>query len=424
MRSTIRSCLPWAVLTLAVVAASLVLSSRSASAAPLTGVRQVATGEYHSCALLQNTQVRCWGINGYGQLGDGTDDPSTTAVTVRNSAGTGPLVNVTQVIAGYEFSCALLTSREVRCWGYNGDGELGDGTYDRSLLPQPVLGVSGVGHLQGVTQLSTGGEYVCARIVGGQLRCWGINDAGQLGDGTVQERHLPVVVKNVAGTGPLQGVAQVDAGWSNTCAALNNGQARCWGWNQLGQAGDGTTQPRHLPVVVKNMTASGPLTGVAQVSAGSTQHACALLTNGQVRCWGNNADRQLGHGTSANSVIPVAVTNGNGTGRLTGVREVDAGYLSTCAVLVNGQVRCWGSNDYGKLGNGAIGGPDRRRPKPVKNPAGTGVLVGVRQLDITQSHVCVRLASGQARCWGLNDEGQVGDGSVDVDRPLPVRVQI
>jgi alpha-tubulin suppressor-like RCC1 family protein len=391
--------------------------------ATLVGVRQVATGEYHSCALLGNSQVRCWGYGSYGQLGQGSTDGSLTAVTVRNSAGTGPLVNVTQIVAGYEYSCALMASRQVRCWGYNGDGELGIGTLDESLVPVPVRGVAGVGRLRGVTQLSAGGESVCARLASGQLRCWGSNGYGQLGDDSVQERHFPIVVTNVAGTGPLQGVTQVDAGFDHTCARLSSGQARCWGRNELGQAGDGTAQQRHRPVVVKDIDAAGPLTGVAEIAVGYGSHTCARLTNGQARCWGSNLDRELGHGTAVNAVIPVVVTSATGAGRLNGVREIDAGFRSTCAVLVSGQVRCWGDNSWGQLGNGLLGGADRMRPKPVKGTAGAGVLVGVAQLDYTAYHVCVRLGSGQPRCWGYGEDGELGNGGT-TNRGRPVRVQV
>jgi alpha-tubulin suppressor-like RCC1 family protein len=200
------------------------------------------------------------------------------------------------------------------------------------------------------------------------------------------------------------------------------GQARCWGGNDAGQVGDGTVQPRYRPTVVKNGAASGPLTGVAQVVAGGRTHTCARLASGQARCWGGNTNRELGHGTSPNAVLPVAVTNAAGTGRLTGIRQLTAGWGTTCAALMNGQARCWGANGAGQLGRG-FEGPGLRRPKAVRNPLGTGPLTGVTQIDMEYVTACARLTTGQLRCWGYGEDGQLGNGTAE-HRALPVRVQV
>jgi alpha-tubulin suppressor-like RCC1 family protein len=422
LSSTIRSCLPWAVLTLAVVATSLVLSSRPASAAPLTGIRQIAAGDYHTCALLTSGQVRCAGDGGTGQLGRNTPTDAATGVPVLNPAGTGPLTGVTQLAAGYEHTCAVLTNRQVRCWGYNGSGELGDGSTQDRYLPVPVKGVGGTGRLRNVVAVSASQSHTCAVLTNGQARCWGYNDDGYLGDGTEEQRETPVVVQNVAGTGPLTGVTQISAGDDHTCAVLANDQVRCWGLNNRGELGDGTVQPRHLPVVVKNTAASGPLTGVRQVSAAYGNFTCAAMNDGRARCWGDNTYRQLAHGEGVNTVLPVAVTSTSGAGVLRGVRQVEGGYHGACAVLNSGQVRCWGANGQGELGIGTIGGADRKRPRVVKAVTGPGALTAVTQIDVEDTTVCVRLASGQARCWGNNDDGQLGNGG-NQDKPRPVRFQ-
>jgi alpha-tubulin suppressor-like RCC1 family protein len=274
-----------------------------------------------------------------------------------------------------------------------------------------------------VTQIAAGTDHTCARLPNGQARCWGYNDGGRLGDGTELARHTPVVVRRVAGTGALAGVTQIEGGDVHTCARLNNGQARCWGSNGSGQLGDGTVQQRLRPVVVKNTSASGALTGVAQVTASTSASSCAVLTNGQVRCWGDNTYRQLGHGTAANAVIPQVVDSTSGVGVLTGVREVVGGYQHVCASLRNGQARCWGSNVEGQLGIGTIDGPHRRLPRVVKNGTGTGPLANVTQIALHTSHTCVRVTSGQARCWGYGTDGQLGNGLLS-SRPLPVQVKV
>ena len=200
MRSTILAALAAAILTLLVAA--------PAAAAPppdvLGGVLSVTAGGNHACAVLQNHQVRCWGDNSYGELGDGSLDPRNRAVVVRNPAGTGPLTGVASVSAGGGHTCALLVSRQVACWGDNFSGQLGTGGTDLQVeRPTIVSNESGESVLGGVAQVSAGGNSTCARLTSGQVRCWGENEAHQLGNGTDADSGLPVAVSAPGGAGPL-----------------------------------------------------------------------------------------------------------------------------------------------------------------------------------------------------------------------------
>jgi alpha-tubulin suppressor-like RCC1 family protein len=387
--------------------------------AALTGVRAMATGYYHSCAVLTSGQVRCAGDNGSGQLGGGNTDIETATVVVRNPTNTGPLTGVTQVAGGVDHTCALLTSREVRCWGDNDSGQLGDGTLTDRLYPVPVKSPSGPGRLTGVVQISADADRTCAVIQGGLARCWGDNDAGQIGDGTAgTDRRRPRPVRAVTGTGVLTGVSQIDVGYYLTCARLTNGQARCWGQNVEGGLGDGTVTERHRPVVVRTVAGAGALAGVRQISAGA-YHSCATLTNGQVRCWGYGGDGQLGIGTTAEHHRPVVVRTISGPGALVGVAQVAAGYYHTCARLTSGQARCWGNNGYFEVGNGLEDMIDVPRPTPVRNTQDSAALVGVRQLHATDFHTCVTLTNGQGRCWGYDETGALS-GPTNGSSALPV----
>jgi alpha-tubulin suppressor-like RCC1 family protein len=275
----------------------------------------------------------------------------------------------------------------------------------------------GTGPLTGVTQIAAGERHTCARLNTGQLRCWGENGGGEVGDGTtVFERHRPRVVLNVAGSGPLTGVTQVDAGDSATCARLANGQARCWGVGNSGVLGTGTNNGSSLPVVVKNQGGGGPLTGVTQVAVDQS-NACARLANGQARCWGFNDTGQNGNGTTTQHFLPVTVLNVAGGGPLTGVTRIDVGGGHTCARLGNGQARCWGLGDHGQLGWDALSG--NLVPRVVVNIKANGPLRNVRQIRTGALHTCAVLSSGQLRCWGHNDDGQVGDGTDSIDRKRP-----
>ena len=392
-------------------------------AAPVSGLTQVSAGYDVTCARTSDGRARCWGENDEGQLGQGNFAPRQFSVIVRNPAGTGPLTGVRQVATTDDGACALLTNQEVRCWGDNEYGAVGDGTdtNDRPL-PRIVKGVGGTGRLDNIVEISGESDGMCARTAGGQVRCWGEDDYGQLGDGDVEaDSNTPRIVRGVGGTGRLTGVVEIEAAYDNNCARLANGQARCWGYNDGGELGNGGTAQSGVPTVVSNRAGTGPLTGVRDLSHGG-YGGCAALTNGQVRCWGVNDTGQVGDGTTSERLRPVPVRSVSGGGVLTGAVAVTGGYYHSCALLNTGQVRCWGETDNGELGDGtSFMGPDRLRPRVVKNLAGNGPLTGVRSINANQSHTCAIVAQGQARCWGRNDYGQLGNGGT-VDRNLPVRV--
>ena len=327
-----------------------------------------------------------------------------------------PLSDVAEVVAGSYHTCARLVSGQARCWGYNAHGGLGDGTTANRLRPVVVSNEAGTGPLTGIAEIAAGIYHSCALLVSGQARCWGYNDEGGLGDGTTANRLRPVVVSNEAGTGPLTGIAEITAGGAHTCARLVSGQARCWGFNSYGGLGDGTTNHRARPVVVSNEAGTGPLTGIAEMSAGG-YHACARLVSAKARCWGYNRHGELGDGTTSRRVRPVVVSNGAGTGPLTGITEISAGGPLTCARLSGRQARCWGRNLYGGLGDGTT----TNRARPVVVSIRTGPLTDIAQITAGTYHSCARLESGQARCWGYNSDGRLGDGTT-TNRVRPVFV--
>jgi len=251
----------------------------------LTGAVDLAAGYGHTCALLSNATLRCWGENREGQLGNGTTATPGTAqpVTVNGISG------VTAFTTGAYHTCALLGDDTLRCWGRN-QGQLGNGTYTASSTPVPVSGLTGVAAVSG------GGAHTCAVLADGTVWCWGENDFGQLGNGTTTTATTPVQVSGMAGA------VSVTAGWRHTCALLGNGTVQCWGHNQFGQLGNGTTTSRTTPVPVSGIT------GAVSVTAGWWHHSCALLGGGTVRCWGANDWGQFGNGTRTGSSTPVTMS--------------------------------------------------------------------------------------------------------------------
>jgi alpha-tubulin suppressor-like RCC1 family protein len=390
----------------------------------LQGIRSVEVGYYHSCALLTNSQVRCWGYNSNGQLGNNDDDDATTAVVVRNGADTGPLRNVVQLALGDYHTCALLESRQVRCWGYGTYGQIGNGETDDVALPTVVENVAGTGPLQSAIRISAESDGACALLANRQLRCWGEDDYGQLGNGLPEAASdLPVVVKGVGGNGVLSDIAGLGGGYDNNCAWTRSGQGRCWGYQGDGALGNNSASNSPVPVVVRNAQNGLPLTGITQLSQGGYQ-GCARLTNGQARCWGDNTEGALGTGGTTDNRRAVTVRLPNGRA-LTGVVDIEAAAYATCALLSSGKVRCWGDDEYAQNGDGSVESPEFRKfPNLVHNTGNaSGVLTNVRQLAGKSYHSCVTLTSGQARCWGYDSYGALGNGNDDTT-PYPVRVQI
>lgn len=396
----------------------------------------VEAGGGYTCALVRDGSVRCWGWNANGQLGNGSAVNSREPAEVAGLAGPAQSVS-----AGDQHTCALLRAGGVECWGANDRGQLGDGTRIPSAKPVPVKSLLG-----DITAVSAGGSHTCALSSGGGALCWGGDQSGQLGDGQYANRSVPAGV-----TGLTSGVAALSAGFGDTCARMETGGIQCWGWNMEGQLGDGSAQVRRTPAAVIGFSADAQSVSIGWSGAcalalggrvwcwgdpglsGSSgggiapprsaagldgkylavtvggSHACALNRAGGVKCWGANDRGQLGNGATGRFAPPVDVA-----GLASGVVAIAAGNLSTCALTMQGGVTCWGANEFGQLGNGTTA--DSAVPVAVK-----GLAQGVRELASGGGHACALTGEGRLKCWGSNKYGQLGDGTRD-DRSTPVDV--
>jgi len=294
----------------------------------VTGVSDaidVAAGVSHTCAIKRDRSVACWGLNLFGQLGDGTKQRTSSPVAVLG------LNNAVMLAGGTSFTCALRESGKVACWGANYSGQLGDGTKtDRSTMAD-------VSQLTGVTTIAAAEHHACAVVAGGQVRCWGRNTDGQLGNGSTTESLLPAPV------GSLTDVVQVVAASRFTCARQSSGQVYCWGANNLGQLGTGS--PNAAPNPSPALTV---IKDAIHIWVGY-EHGCAARASGEAVCWGSAGNGQIGSGT-----VPEDASIPSPTG-VVGVSEalaVATGGDHSCATTVSGAVFCWGSNSLGQVGNG------------------------------------------------------------------------
>ncbi len=352
-------------------------------------VVQISAGKWHSCAILGDGTLWCWGDNFGGKLGDGTTAARLTPVPV-TALGSG----VVEVSAGDGHTCARKTDGSLWCWGDNSSGQLGDGTTTTRSLPVQVAALGSQ-----VASVSTGDLHTCARKSDGSLWCWGENADGELGDGTTTTRLGPVQVSGMSAA-----VAEVVLGSAHSCARKSDGSLWCWGWNGFGQLGDGTSTSRSSPTAVTGLTAN-----VAGLSAGE-EHSCARKTDGSLWCWGDNASGQLGDGTTTAHATPAAVSG------LSAVRSIRLGAWHSCAMKTDSTLWCWGYNGYGQLGVGN----DLDAHTPV---AVTALADRVSEVSSYGWHVCAIEAGGALTCWGDNELGELGDGTT-TSRTLPSPVPV
>jgi alpha-tubulin suppressor-like RCC1 family protein len=343
--------------------------------APVLNAVKVVAGFNHSCVLTDAGGVRCWGDNYFGQLGDGTRTFRMTPVDV-----VGLTSGVLDISSSHNHTCALTEATGVRCWGYNVHGELGNGSTSNSLVPVDAYGLQ-----SGVAGISAGGFHTCVIMWNGGLKCWGANWHGQVGDDSIHDRYTPVDVVELT-----SGTIGLTTGKFHTCAVKTNRQVKCWGYNEFGQQGNGSTVDNHIPRKVIGLG-----DGVRAVYAGGL-HTCAWTLEDKIKCWGDNSVGQLGMGGIEMATVPQRVDG------LTGlIVDMSLGGFHTCSVTIDGGMKCWGNNWAGQLGN--TGTTNSSWPTDVVYLPGW-----INSAASGDSHTCATTVDGIAVCWGSNGIGQLG----------------
>ena len=377
-----------------------------------TRILEVDAGEQHTCVLIEGGRIRCWGRGEFGQLGHGNpnnigDDEYPSDVD--DLALPGP---ATSIDLGGQHTCALLQDGGLRCWGLNDRGQLGYGNLANLGDDESLAGLAGIG-VPPVVAVQAGARHTCARIGGGAVRCWGKNDAGELGYASTidtPEALLPGGDVNLGGSASL-----LELGWYHACTRFIDGGMRCWGWGdsgRLGYAALDTIGDDEVPAAVGFVSAVpaglAANTEIAGLALGGN-HSCALLQGGAVLCWGANASGQLGQG-DVNIVGDDEVPASRPPIDLGGpATQVTAGGSHTCALLEGGSVRCWGDNSVGQLGYGNTNNVgDDELPEPV-GPVDLGGPA--KQIAAGNNHTCAILTNNDVVCWGQNTYSQLGLGS-------------
>jgi alpha-tubulin suppressor-like RCC1 family protein len=383
------------------------------------GATQVVAGYDFSCALMTDQTVRCWGSGGAGQLGQGAADldDHLTPVTVKGLTG---VTKLTASVAYYGHVCALLGDQTARCWGSGAFAVLGNGATDDSPVPVQVMKSAGV-PFTGIKDISTGQNVTCLLDTTGAPYCWGYEGSGAVGDGvqTNTTHTYPIAVTN-GGTGN----SSIWVGYNHACmttTATNTSGVKCWGDNSqlaVGMAGGGIVATAQA--VPSFAIANGSL--VSPIMAGGTGGvSCAITQTSTVSCWGDNSKHQLGRdGTTTDSATPSNVCR-TATVPCTavadvmaGVKKVGLGEYHACAIT-DTSVKCWGASAaHGELGDGNLAAHF------VANASvGPTFASQVTQLAVGGFHTCVLLADQSVQCWGWNGNGQLGNNSqADVATPV------
>ncbi len=384
----------------------------------------VSGGRNFTCALTINGIVKCWGSNGSGQIGNGNTE--SRFLPIITSSG----YSLNQLVSGENNSCGITKSGQLRCWGANGSGQIGKGSASSNECTPFNVDVS-----TNYIQLSKGTNHTCGITNAGVLKCWGANDNGQLGDGTKVSKASPVTIDS--GVNYSQVVLSKNSNYS--CAITTNGVLKCWGLNSSGQLGDGTLLDKSIPIVVD------PNTTYTKISL-SYDYICGITSAGNLKCWGSNSLSKIGDGTTTNVINPKLIDEGVTyqkiiTGNLStygitsdGVLKgwgyqhsglgtgdngsklptvIDAGVKysqvitsfnsnHSCAITNSGVLKCWGRNDYGQLGTGNTVSQN----KPQVIDSGVNYLKVFIRGDLT----CGITTDNSLKCWGRNDNGELGDG--------------
>ncbi|MGB1957477.1 MAG: RCC1 domain-containing protein, partial [Candidatus Poseidoniaceae archaeon] len=386
-------------------------SSTSSTSSFVYANDKISSGGQHTCAILDNGEMKCWGMNTYGQLGIGFNIGGVSSngnhlqppsITIDFGTGRTPV----KVSSGGLHACALLDNDDVKCWGSRGEGRLGIGGSGSGTEPEPPTTAINFGTSSKVIDVGAGGQHSCALLENGDVKCWGRAYRYRLGLTSSSDFYQPGL-SAILPTGRT--AVAMDVGLQGaSCVILDSGNVSCWGEPH------GSYQP-YVEIGV------GTGRQAVAISVGD-DHYCIILDNGDLKCWGSDQYGQLGDGGPAWSTsnptsvsAPPSTAINLGAGR-TAV-ALATGERHTCAILDNGEVKCWGGDSYGQLGNGPTITANQGSPSSTSVDLGTGRTAVA--ISAGNHHTCAILDNGDMKCWGGDYRGQLGDGGTATNQESP-----
>lgn len=400
-----------------------------------TGVSKIANGFAHSCALLASGAVKCWGVNSSGQLG--YDDTTNRGGTLGSMAALaevnlGAGRTATDIALGSSFSCALLDTGDVKCWGLNGNGQLGYDDFTargNTLGSMASLSTVNLGVGRTAKAISAGSGHVCVILDTDAVKCWGNGGDGQLGnddaDSGIGDAAGEMAALGTVNLGVGRTAKVISAGGISTCAILDNNTVKCWGFNEEGILGYDRTD--NLGDDPGEMAALGTVNlGVGRTAIAistSDSHTCAVLDDGTAKCWGASYNGEGGYedynsrgwtlGDMA-ALGPIFL----GVGRT--AKDIKVASKHTCAILDDDSVKCWGDASRGQLGYDS---PADQGGNPGSMTSLATVDLGLgrsaKQISLGYDFTCAVLDNDEAKCWGRNLEGQLGYDSLTNEGNAP-----
>jgi alpha-tubulin suppressor-like RCC1 family protein len=358
---------------------------------PLQSVTAITAGGMHTCALLLDGSLRCWGSNSMGQLGnEAVENASTNPVAV-----TG-ISNIKTISAGYFDTCALLLDGKVKCFGIDDTRSEADiKTIDPRTMPKLFSHPTEVKEVSNATAIATGWAHACLILSDGKVKCWGNNSTGQLGVGTTLNSTTPVEVKGVSNP------VAITTGVANTCVVLPNGTVKCWGTDSFGGGSTIYGFNSITPIEIKGISN-------AKTIASGRNHTCALLSDGTVKCWGSNILGQLWNiKENWKSATPLEVEG------ITNAIAISAGAFHTCALLSDRTIKCWGVKLHSIPEKYPVFSPIPWKVEGIPNAVSIASGMG---------HAFVLLSDSTVKCWGHNKDGQLGNDTQSEFSSTPVTV--
>jgi len=359
----------------------------------------------HTCVILSDQTVSCWGENLSGQLGIGNNTNQHSPVSIPG------LTNIAEISLGLAHTCAINNTGSVWCWGFNDFGQLGiNNTFDQN---SPVL----VEALSNIVEISLGEYHTCARNTTGAIFCWGHNQQGELGIGTTSEsENLPQFVNFPSSYST--NFTQITVGGFHTCAINEDKNCFCWGWNEMGQVGLASENFTQTEIIPDKQTTPVLLQGEQhpynEVSLGY-KHSCIIDEDDDLFCWGQNNNYELGkfydkYDTQLNDpkVYDLLYIINN-------IETISLGKQHTCAIKNTGQVFCWGLNYY----KDTLPLQTSNNQRTNYSPISIQELSNITDISLGDSHTCATNFTGSVFCWGKNDRGQLGIGFFSESENVP-----